>query len=1086
MKNLAMLTVASSLLFACVESTPFVKSTVVATNAPLEMMYEVKGSLTKQLQLTIDNPENYASISIYGNDELLLDNVNIATTGKQQVNALIKFNALGEVKLKIKANNANVIINDLALQDIEGLTIPHYQDISVKAGIDKVSSIKYGGPTVADIDNDGDYDFIVNNHNEESSKLYWNNGDGTVTKHSKDLARWFMHDLHGTSAGDYDNDGDLDLVVTQGGGNGKDPSKANFYTHVANVTGKSQNNTFVLTTGDVGIDRGGRGRGAKWTDMDLDGDLDLMLINETSLRGDKPQHFFYENKGDGSFVYKAIEGLQDQHPSRALITDLNNDNIDDVILYGPLSVWQGNGDFTFTDITSKFSADTAKLRSIMAIVDIDIDNDGDLDLYLARGKEFELGKGEAPSVDHDPLTKEFSIKPRGFKGIDSFSFTAENNIRLHNYYYLAQGEFRGKDYPIFLGSDKAATKLNSGEALTISAEQATGWPESIVENGIYFGHIGDGQWKSALVRNGDIFWNFKFSLSGVSSVSLDFQPENRNISDVLLRNDGDKFTDVSRKWNIPNGGNSLGVTRGDFNNDSHQDLFVYRWGNIGARISDVMLLNDGNGQFQNLTMHGANDVGGPGNGDMGQAFDFDLDGDIDLLNGSEGGEWYLYENSLFSSVKPLEKASEKYQQATQDKTSTHANPSKANTSNTNNNYVLVNVGYSPIDHIDAISAQVVIETANQQYSQRVGSAGAIFSQSLLNIVHFGLGSAQSIKSIKVRWRNGETIELSNKPVNALYQTDQLDPTRVQITPDQSTIRKGTSLKLTALLSPKNANKNMTWTSSNNAVLTVDEQGVVAAVGDNNQSATISATSVANGLSTSTQVSIVDWFAVPVESVSIMPSTTSTTSTTSTLEKTAQAFYIGQTLSLQSKVSPSFADNNAVKWLSSDPSIATVDEQGIVSALSVGDVRITAVSDDNPQIRDAISLQVKPYIEGYIKFEDEEVFKNKAFVVGEKITVNANYHAGSGNRVISSDEGGIRFWLRHFKSKWIPVKDIVLTDASVLKTQSGNSQMTFTLDNITPTEQLPEGHFYQLRVSFTASDGKMHDSVIYPLTIVDNK
>ncbi|MEI8641209.1 hypothetical protein P4S68_09350 [Pseudoalteromonas sp. Hal099] len=60
----------------------------------------------------------------------------------------------------------------------------------------------------------------------------------------------------------------------------------------------------MLTTGDVNIDKGGRGRGAKWSDMDLDGDLDLILINEASLAGTKPQHYFYENTGKNGFVRK--------------------------------------------------------------------------------------------------------------------------------------------------------------------------------------------------------------------------------------------------------------------------------------------------------------------------------------------------------------------------------------------------------------------------------------------------------------------------------------------------------------------------------------------------------------------------------------------------------------------------------------------------------------------------------------------------------------------------------------------------------------------------------------------------------------
>lgn len=64
---------------------------------------------------------------------------------------------------------------------------------------------------------------------------------------------------------------------------------------------------------------------------------------------------------------------------------------------------------------------------------------------------------------------------------------------------------------------------------------------------------------------------------------------------------------------------------------------MYRWGRIGQRISDLLLINTVDNKFESMTQHGANDVGGPGNGDMGQAFDFDLDGNIDVLSGSEGG-----------------------------------------------------------------------------------------------------------------------------------------------------------------------------------------------------------------------------------------------------------------------------------------------------------------------------------------------------------------------------------------------------------------------------------------------------------------
>lgn len=998
---------------------------LVEAAQPKVISYLVIGSRTQRLTIDLDNPSSYANISVYADDSLLVDNLNVPTTGKQTLNTLVRFDVLGKVKLTLQSNGADVTINGLHFEEVAEIHIPQYSDISVQAGVDKVNSIKYGGPTIADMDNDGDYDFIVNNHNQADSKLYWNNGDGTVSAHDKNLSRWFMHDLHGTAAGDYDNDGDLDLVVTQGGGNGTNPSTANFY--------RNDNGKLILMTGDVGIDKGGRGRGARWSDMDLDGDLDLMLLNEEGLAKQKPQHFFYENKGDGTFKYKAIAGLQDVHPSRALITDLNNDNIDDVILYGPLSVWLGNGDFTFTDITEQFPAKVASLHNIMAISDLDIDNDGDLDLYLAKGKAFEGGLGESPAMDFDPINKTFSIKPRGYKGVDEFAFSAEGKIKFHNYYFLAQGAFRGKDYPIFFGSNKQTKILASGEDMEFEASMAEGWPSDISENGMYFGHVGNGQWKAALVRNGDIFWGFKFSLDGVSAVTPKFVPQNRNEADVLLRNDGGKFTDVSQQWNLPTGGNSLGVTVGDFNNDSHQDIFVYRWGYIGGKTSDYMLLNNGEGSFDTVTMHGANDIGGPGNGDMGQAFDFDGDGDLDLLNGSEGGQWYLYAND---------------------------NPGMGH-------HASIRVGYAPNSNIDPISAEVIVKTPLGEYRKRVGSAGEVFSQSLLNIVHFGLGDATTIDSIHVRWRNGETVEFKNKAANALFDTDKLDPSKLSLIPAKTDIRKGTTLTLQSDIYPEHANQSLVWSSSDDSVLTVNRQGKVNAVGKVGQTANIKATSEANNLSSSSQVSIVKWYPQEVESVSV--------------EYTENEIFAGEALALSAKVLPQQADNPQLTWHTSDSKIATVDEQGVVMAKSAGQVTIQAASSNG--IKETVLLTVKPFIKPFIEIIDADKIKETEFVVGDSIELTANYHAGSGNTVISSDQGGVKFWLRHFKNQWIPKKDVVKSDAAALKTESGTSSMSFSLAGLTPSAELPEGQFYYLRASFTASDGIAHSAHIYPIKIV---
>ncbi|USD62515.1 VCBS repeat-containing protein [Vibrio sp. SCSIO 43140] len=1020
-----------ALSLACVLPTASLASddTVLVDPATPAFFKENVDHTIKRIVLDLDNIGEYATVSIFSGEELIVDNMNVPSKGRQTISALVRFSELGPVTLKVKSSTSSLIINGLELETVDDLIVPYYEDISVKAGLDKVNSLKYGGPTVADINNDGFYDFVVNNHNEESSKLYWNNGDGTVTKHHKDLSRWHMHDLHGTSFADYDNDGQLDMILAQGGGNGRNPSRNNFY--------RNNNGEFVLYTGDVGIERGARGRGSKWADFNGDGKLDFVMINERGLYKETPQHHFYENLGDGKFKLRSVEGIENEAPERALITDLNNDGIDDIILYGhrdTMSVWQGNGDFTFTNITSKFPKELRDAKQISAVVDLDINNNGKTDLYFARGKEFEHGRGEAPSVDFDPETKQFSIKPRPYFGKEQWQFTADGPLKLDNYYFLGQNGFRNKDYPIFLGKDKNATAVPSGGEFEFSAEDAQGWPDDISKSGVYFGHVGNGQWKAALVRKGDIFWAYKFNLTGVTSYELDFIPENRNLRDFLLRNDGDKFVDVSEEWRIPRGGNAQGVTTGDFNNNGRQDLLVYRWGNVNHRISDLMLLNN-NGHFETLTMHGASDVGGPGYGDMGQAFDFDMNGRTDILSGSEFGEWYLYSNQ----TKDI------------------------------GNYVSVRVGYSPKENIDPISARVTVKTSDKAWHKRVGSAGEIFSQSLLNIVHFGVGDATEIESVVVTWRNGESVEFNNKAVNQQLYTEQLDPTLLSIESDYEAIRKGTDAALSLKFLPSNSNQAVVWSSSNNKVLTVDQAGLVSAVGEVGQSAVITATSKVTDLSADRSFELVDWYPNPLKSLEIsMPK---------------PSLIVGDSKKLDIVMDPARPDDATLTWSSSDSRVATVTSDGVVNAIKEGTVVITAKSEANEAVESRTTFTIEPNVAGFVRILDSDTFANKPIVIGDKLTVHIDYHAGTNNKVISADEGGLRIWLRHFQRKWLPQRDIVLVEEEAVNTEAGGFSFSVPLEGVIPTEELPEGHFYSLRATFTASDGTMHDHEIYPLNFV---
>jgi hypothetical protein len=141
------------------------------------------------------------------------------------------------------------------------------------------------GSSWGDYDNDGDLDLFVANE-LQNNFLYQNNGDGTFIKITSGAIVNDGGRSVSSSWGDYDNDGDLDLFV------------ANYLASENNFL--YQNNgdgTFTkITTGAIVTD-GGRSYGSIWGDYDNDGDLDLFVTN---YWGDN--NFLYQNNGDGSFT----------------------------------------------------------------------------------------------------------------------------------------------------------------------------------------------------------------------------------------------------------------------------------------------------------------------------------------------------------------------------------------------------------------------------------------------------------------------------------------------------------------------------------------------------------------------------------------------------------------------------------------------------------------------------------------------------------------------------------------------------------------------------------------------------------------
>ncbi len=277
--------------------------------------------------------------------------------------------------------------------------------------------------TWGDYDNDGYLDLFVTNNVNSENKLYHNNGDGTFISILNNPVVDNGIYSHSAAWADYNQDGNLDLVVTDfhpthfnflyyGDGNGGfaiDESSeislsatsavgaswgdfdndGDLDLFIANTNGENnqlfQNDNGIMieiTSGDI-VSDGGNSVGGIWGDYDNDGDLDLYVTNTSMIES----NFFYENNGDGTFTTittgPIVENMSNSHGASWI--DYDNDGDLDLLVANDQSnqnfMFANNGDKTFL---SMYNAITDDNNNSYGTAWSDYDNDGDYDLFVSN------------------------------------------------------------------------------------------------------------------------------------------------------------------------------------------------------------------------------------------------------------------------------------------------------------------------------------------------------------------------------------------------------------------------------------------------------------------------------------------------------------------------------------------------------------------------------------------------------------------------------------------------------------------------------------------------------------------------------
>ena len=389
------------------------------------------------------------------------------------------------------------------------------------------------GPGCAflDYDNDGWMDVYLVNYGPcdffkpakpLASALYRNNGDGTFTDvTSKAGVEGNVFGM-GAVAGDYDNDGDIDLLVTA-------------YDHSPLLYRNKGDGTFQNESSKAGIGTRSWTTSGVWFDYDNDGRLDLFLCSfvEYGLS----RHIFCGDNKLGR-AYYCIPRVFNPTPSY---------------------LFHNNGNGTFTDV-SKASGISKALCKGLGVVATDINNDGLMDLFVANDTVQNFlfvnrGDGHFEEVG---LMAEVAYsedgRPRSGMGVDSADFNGDGwpdlfvaNVDQEKFsIYLNNKDETFRDLAMATGVGQA-TLLLSGWGLKFFDLDNNGVLDLFLANG----HPDD--------------------MVDVNMTKVTYKEPL-----LLFRQEGQKFVNVSSaagsafSRQYP----ARGMAIGDYDNDGHADILV--------------------------------------------------------------------------------------------------------------------------------------------------------------------------------------------------------------------------------------------------------------------------------------------------------------------------------------------------------------------------------------------------------------------------------------------------------------------------------------------------------------------------------
>jgi hypothetical protein len=512
------------------------------------------------------------------------------------------------------------------------------------------------------------------------------------------------------------------------------------------IFGGEHKNKYLLET---------TGCGVAFYDYDNDGWLDIFLVNGTRLEGfpagSEPTSHLFRNNRDGTFTdVTAKAGVAHSGWGQGVcVGDYDNDGWDDLFVtyFGKNVLYHNNGDGTFTDVSQKAGVAGKAPRWNTGCAFVDYDRNGHLDLFVANYIDLDLAT--APVPESGPCLYKSVMVACGPPGLQG-----GKNILYHN-----NGD------GTFTDVSEASGILNANGTYGLGVLTADfdndGWPDIYVANdstaSAFYQNKKNGKFQDIAVEAGCALSPDGKPQAGMGVSAADYDLDgNLDIVKTNFAGDtpslyhnqgGANFEDATFIAGLGAHTQYLGWGCGffDMDNDGWADILICN-GHVYPEVEQLkteagypqrklLYQNLHNGHFADVSLQAGPGISEP-SPSRGAAFgDFDNDGDIDVV---------------VNTVND-------YPQLLRCDTKLSNNWIKIRTIGTKSNRSGIGARLMCTTHAPG-------DAKPHQQIDEVRSGGGYFSQNDLR-VHFGLGKAEKVDLLEIRWPSGQVDTLKDIKAN---------------------------------------------------------------------------------------------------------------------------------------------------------------------------------------------------------------------------------------------------------------------------------------------------------------------------------